>query len=100
MNRKQLTALALIAAALSVGCTKTDDAPKPVDDSAAGRAAAAISASSAPLNATDKANADLAKIRDIKEKEQADNHASKRRGDSISSDMVKGASKPLRDLKY
>jgi hypothetical protein len=100
MNTKQLTALALIAAALSAGCTKTEEAPKPVDDSAAGRAAAAISASSAPLTTTDKANADLAKIREIKEKEQADNQASKKRGDSISSDMVKGASKPLRDLKY
>jgi predicted outer membrane protein len=100
MNRKQLTALALLAAALSAGCTKTEDTPKPVDDSAAGRAAAvAASAVSSSKSDTEKANADLARIREIKEAEEARNKTANKSTEDFAAGMRKGAAAPVREFK-
>lgn len=100
MYIKHLTVLILLTTTLMAGCTKTEDVSKPIDESAAGRAAAAISASSSPFTSSEKTNGDLAKIRQIKEQEQSENKAAKESSQSKSAEMAKGAAKPLRDLKY
>jgi hypothetical protein len=91
--------LGVAVAALVCGCTKAENEIKTIDNSAAGRAAAVMSTSSSP-KPTVKVDGDLAKIRQIKEREQLEHQTSKESSDAKSSAMAKGAAKPLRDLKY
>lgn len=87
-----------ICCLLFSACSKPADSIKPVDESAAGKAAA-IAASAAKGSTNEKANADLARIREIKEAEEArskDGDASLKK---FTDDMRKGAAAPIRQLK-
>lgn len=99
MNIKRTISISVTLTAL-VACSKFTEPAKSLDDSATGRAAAALAASAAVGSNTDKANTDLAKIRELKEQETREREAAKQSGDAISAAMAKGAAKPLRDLKY
>lgn len=87
-------------------CDKLPD-PKPTDDSAAGRATA-VSQGVATRAACkkevtalqDKPNADLARIRAIKEKEQADQADRKISEKEWGRRIKEGGSQPIRELKY
>lgn len=85
-------------------CDKLPD-PKPRDDSAAGRATAvsegvAARAACKKAAANPQANADLARIREIKEKEQADLAARKVSEEEWKRGVKEGSSQPIRELKY
>ena len=89
-------------------CDRLPD-PKPLDDSPAGQATAASQGMTAreackktanAQGAKDKPNADLARIREIKELEQADLAAAKRRNTESGQAAANGAAKPIRELKY
>ncbi len=93
-------------AASTSECDKLLD-PKPRDESAASKAAAVSEgiAVRAACNKTaaaqlDKPNADLARIREIKEKEQADLAAKKVSNEEYSRQIKEGSAAPLRDYKY
>ena len=87
-------------------CDKLPD-PKSLDDSAAGRATA-VSLGVAARAACKKElvsqqanpNADLARIREIKEKEQADQADRKISEKEWGSRIKEGGSKPVREFKY
>lgn len=87
-------------------CDKLPD-PKRVDESAAGRAtavsqgvAARAACKKEAAAQLDKPNADLARIREIKEKEQVD-HADRKISEKEWGKRVKeGGSKPVREFKY
>lgn len=92
-----------VAAPLSaVECDKLPD-PPPADDSAAGRANA-VSAGIAARNECKKAGAakpdDLAKMRQLMEKEAADREAAEKRLKSNSEAIKEGGARPIRDLKF
>ena len=81
--------------------------PKPADDSAAGRSTAVslgLSARSACRKAVsmqaDKPNADLARIREIKEKEEAERTSSKISEEEWKRRIKEGSSAPLKEYKY
>ena len=81
--------------------------PKPLDDSAAGRSravsegmAARDICKKAMTNQKETSHADLARIREIKEKEQADRSASKQSEEEWKKGMKEGGSRPLQGLKY
>lgn len=86
-------------------CEKLPD-PKPHDDSAAGRAtavsqgAASRAACKKTAEAADKPNADLARIREIKEKEQADQAARKVTEAEWKKGIKEGGAKPVKEYKY
>jgi hypothetical protein len=87
-------------------CDKLPD-PKPADDSAAGRATAVsqgVAARAACKKEVaarqDKPNADLARIREIKEKEEAERTAAKQTDEQFKRGLKEGGSQPLRELKY
>lgn len=91
--------LTFVCSVLIAGCTKTEDAPKPVDDSAAGRAAATIQPSSSPINDSDKSNADLARLRQLKEIEEARNKSSSQSTKEFADGVQRGAAAPIRQIK-
>ena len=81
--------------------------PKPTDDSAASQAtavsqgtAARAACKKAALGSVDKPNADLARIREIKEKEQADEANRKISEKEWGKRLNEGAGKPIKDYKY
>lgn len=87
-------------------CDKLPD-PKPADDSAAGRAAAVGQGQAARADCKrevaakqDKPNADLARIREIKEKEQADQANRKISEQEWGKRLNEGANKPIKEYKY
>jgi hypothetical protein len=87
-------------------CEKLPD-PKPAHDSAAGRATAVsqgVAARAACKKEVaaqqDKPNADLARIRAIKEKEQADEASREVSNKEWFRGLKEGAGKPIRDYKY
>jgi len=87
-------------------CDKLSD-PKPADDSAAGRAAAVgqgqatRAACKKEVTAQqDKPNADLTRIREIKEKEQADQANRKISEQEWGKRLNEGANKPIKEYKY
>lgn len=87
-------------------CEKLPD-PKPADDSAAGRAAAVGQGQSARAACKkevtaqqDKPNADLARIREIKEKEEADRVARKVSEAEWKQGVKEGAKQPIKEYKY
>lgn len=87
-------------------CDKLPD-PKPVDDSAAGRAAAVGQGQAARADCKrevtakqGKPNADLARIREIKEKEDADREARKVSEAEWKQGIKEGAKQPIKEYKY
>ena len=81
--------------------------PKPTDDSATGRAGAvsqglAIRAACKKevMAQLDKPNADLARLREIKEKEQADQNAHELSDKEFSDAIKKGGKAPIKEYKY
>jgi hypothetical protein len=87
-------------------CDKLSN-PKTADDSAAGRAAAVAQGQSARAACKkevtaqqDKPNADLARIREIKEKEQADLANRKISEQEWGKRLNEGANKPIKEYKY
>lgn len=95
------------AAPLSAAeCEKLPD-PKPRDDSAAGKATA-VSEGMAARDACkralssqqDKTNADLARIREIKEKEEAERKAKKVSEDEWKRGIKDGSKQPVKEYKY
>lgn len=87
-------------------CEKLPD-PKPRDDSAAGRAtavsegvAARAACKKTAEAAQDKPNADLARIREIKEKEQAEQAARKVTEAEWKKGIKEGGAKPVKEYKY
>jgi len=88
-------------------CDKLPD-PKPNDDSAAGRATAvsegmaarAACKKAAAVDPQAKANADLARIREIKEKEQADQAARRISEREWGQRINESSGKPIKDYKY
>lgn len=87
-------------------CDRLPD-PKASDDSAAGRAtavsqgvAARAACKKAAAAQQDKPNADLARIREIKEKEQADLADRKISDKEYGKRFVEGGSQPIREFKY
>jgi hypothetical protein len=96
MNITRIISILIALTALG-GCSKPDEPVKPANESASGQAA--TTGRDAASNA-EKSNADLAKIREIKEQEKAEREAAKKRSESNSDAMAKGAAKPIRDLKY
>jgi hypothetical protein len=86
-------------------CDKVPD-PKSSDESAAGRAAAATQGASAraackrDISAFDKGNADLRRIREIQEKQQAERDSRKVSEEQWRHDMKRGASAPLKQYSY
>ena len=91
------------AAPLSAAeCEKLPD-PPPADDSAAGRAnavSAGIAARSECKKAAVAQQNDLAKMRQLMEKEAADREAAEKRSKSSSEAMKEGGARPIRDLKF
>ena len=86
-------------------CDKLPD-PKPADDSAAGRATA-VSEGKAAREACKKAvakrdagNDDLARIREIKENEEADRKSRKVAEEEWKRGVKEGAEQPLKEYKY
>jgi hypothetical protein len=87
-------------------CDKLPD-PKPADESAAGRAtavsqgiAARAACKKGVANQQNTANADLARIREIKEKEEAEHNAAKQSEEEWKR-AARGSSKtPLKEFKY
>jgi hypothetical protein len=87
-------------------CDKLPD-PKPADESAAGRAAAVGQGQSARADCKravaakqDKANADLARIREIKEKEDAAGEARRVSEAEWKRGIKEGAKQPIKEYKY
>lgn len=87
-------------------CDKLPD-PKPHDDSAAGKATAVsegVAARDACKRAVstqqDKANADLARIRAIKEKEEAERSARKVSEGEWKRGVKDGSKQPIKEYKY
>jgi hypothetical protein len=89
-------------------CERLPD-PKALDDSAAGKATAvsqgvaareACKKTATAQQDNDKPNADLARIREIKEREQAELAAAKQRNTESGQAAANGAAKPIRELKY
>lgn len=87
-------------------CDKLPD-PKPADESAAGRATAVsqgVAARAACKKEVaaqqDKPNADLARIREIKEKEEAERVGRKVSEEEWKRGIREGASRPLKEYKY
>lgn len=86
-------------------CAKLPD-PKPADDSAASRATAvsqgvaAREACKKEVAMQDKPNADLARIREIKEKEDAERTVAKQSEEEFRRGLKEGGAKPLQGLKY
>ncbi|RRS01168.1 hypothetical protein EIP75_21575 [Aquabacterium soli] len=85
-------------------CDKLED-PKPADESAAGRAKA-VSAGQAARSACKKGAAqgtgadDLARIREIKEAELADQTSAKQAEGEFRKGIKEGGARPVRDFKY
>lgn len=91
----------------TVGDCENIPNPKPADDSAASQAtsvsqgvAARAACKKAAQAALDKPNADLARIREIKEKEQADEASRKISEKEWGKRLNEGAGKPIKDYKY
>lgn len=89
-------------------CDKLPD-PRPLDESAAGKARALMEGQNArelckktinAQQANDQSNADLARIRAIKEKEEAEREASRMSAKEASDALKKGSAEPLRELKF
>jgi hypothetical protein len=87
-------------------CDKLPD-PKPADESAAGRAtavsqgiAARAACKKAVANQQNTANADLARIREIKEKEQADQASREKSSKEWFGNVKKAGQAPLKEFKY
>ena len=86
-------------------CERLPD-PKPADDSAASKATAvsqgvaAREACKKEVALQDKPNADLARIREIKEKEQADQAARKISEKEWGQRINESAGKPIKEYKY
>lgn len=85
-------------------CSKLPD-PKPADDSAAGRARAVsdgTAARAACMKGTgrDTAAADLARIREIKESELADQTSAKQSEGEFRKGIKEGGARPVRNFKY
>ena len=87
-------------------CDKLPD-PKPADDSAASRGGAVAQGQAARAACKkefaarqDKPNADLARIREIKEKEEADRAQRKVSEEEWKRAIKEGSSAPLREYKY
>lgn len=87
-------------------CDKLPD-PKPTDDSAAGKATAVsqgIAARAACKKGVeaqqDKSNADLARMREIMEKQEAERSAAKQSDEEFRRGLKEGAKAPLRNFKY
>lgn len=96
-----------VAAPLSaVECDKLPD-PKPRDDSAAGKAtavsegmAARDACKKAVSGQQDKSTADLARIRAIKEKEEAERNARRVSEEEWKRGIKEGSKQPIKDYKY
>lgn len=117
-EEKQVAAIAASAAqdafpvgnaspALKAGDCENIPNPKPTDDSAASQAtavsqgmAARAACKKAADAALEKPNADLARIREIKEKEQADEASRKISEKEWGKRLNEGAGKPIKDYKY
>lgn len=89
-------------------CDRLSD-PKALDDSAAGKATAvsqgmaareACKKTATAQQDKDKPNADLARIREIKEREEAQRNAAKVSEEEFKRGFKEGAKQPLRDFKY
>ena len=83
-------------------CDKLPD-PKATDNSAAGRATAVsqgVAARAACRKEVEQPNADLARIREIMEKEQAGKQAREVSNKEWFNGVKEGGKKPIRDLKY
>jgi hypothetical protein len=88
-------------------CDRLPD-PRPIDDSAAGRARAVSEGmaareackKAAAVTPQDKANADLARIRQIKEKEQADQAARRMTEQEWGQRINESSGKPIKEYKY
>ena len=94
-----------VGAQTTADCDKVPD-PKSLDESAAGRATAvsqgvaARAACKRELSSANKGNADLRRIREIQEKEQADRDSRKVSEEQWRRDMKRGASAPLKQYSY
>lgn len=93
-------------AATLADCDKLPD-PEPADDSAAGRATAVSKGVAARADCKkqvtaqqDKSSADLARIREIKEKEQADIASRKTSEEEWGKRLNESANKPIKKYKY
>lgn len=87
-------------------CDKLPD-PKPADDSAAGRAAAVGQGQSARAACKkevtaqqDKPNADLARVREIKEKEEAERNRRAQSDEAWNQRVKEAAKAPIKEYKY
>jgi hypothetical protein len=87
-------------------CDKLAD-PKPADDSAAGRATAVSQGVAARAGCKkevaaqqDKPNADLARMREIMEKQEAERSAAKQSDEQFKRGLKEGAKQPIREFKY
>jgi hypothetical protein len=90
-------------AALTVAeCDKLPD-PKPADDSAAGKATAVsqgVAAREACKKTAAKGSDDLARIREIMEKQEAERTAVKKSEEEWKRGINESAGKPLKEYKY
>lgn len=85
-------------------CDKLPD-PKPADESAAGRAAAvgqgqAARAACKKEVAASQPNADLARIREIKENEEADRVGNKKSEQEWRQGVKQGSKQPIKEYKF
>jgi predicted small lipoprotein YifL len=91
-----------VAPLTAAECEKLPD-PAPANDSAAGRAnavSAGIAARNECKKAATQSQGDLAKMRQLMEKEAAEREAAKKRSKSMDDAMKEGGARPIRDLKY
>jgi hypothetical protein len=91
----QLFFATLLILALS-GCNKPAQPGTPADTSAAGQGAAAVPTSPA---SNEKSSEDLAKIRAIKEKEEARTKAANQSNNEFAEGLRKGGAAPIREIK-
>lgn len=92
------------SALTAADCEKLPD-PKPVDDSAAGRARAVSEGAAARASCRksvnqDTASADLQRIREIKEAERADQASAMQSDGEFRKGIKEGGARPVRDFKF
>jgi hypothetical protein len=98
MNITRIISILIVLTVLAA-CSKPAETAKQVDESAAGRGAAAVPAASSPAANQEKTNTDLARLRELKEIEEARNKSASQSTKEFADGVQRGAAAPIRQIK-